>query len=552
MNIKSLFKYEPQKEYNFTIEETQNASNQEFKKEEIKQNVYNSIEQNLEFLKTQYNQLINSDIIFREFSLVAKNTQYNAFLIYIDGMVDTDLINNYVLKPLMLKNLSNTFEGDISKETPENKIVVKKVKNINLVDYIYNNLMPQNVVTKQTEFSELISGINSGNCALFVDTINVGFDIDVKGFKQRSVDTPNNEAVIKGPQEAFVENIRTNTSLLRRIVNNQNLIIENISVGNISQTKCALCYMKNITNSDLVAEAKFRLNNLSIDTLISSGQLEQLIQDDGVSGIPQILSTERPDKCVKGLMQGRVVILINGNPYALILPSVLTDFLSSPEDSNLKPLFANFLRGIRFLALLITLLLPGLYISVTGFHQELLPTELLLSIFASRENVPFPIIVELLIMEISFELIREGGLRTPSAIGSTLGIVGALILGDAAVSANIVSPFLIIVVAITGLSSFAIPDFSFGFHLRVYRFAFTMLGYIAGFLGMGAGIFIYIATLCSLKSFGVSYTASLSSDSSKFGTKFLVPPFWKQEFREGYLAPKKEISQSKYSMKWKE
>ena len=556
MSISEIFKYQPKKEYHFSIEPTETIKNDTLETEQNTKKIYTSLQLNLDHMKTEYNALINSDIVIREFSLLAQNTNYNAFLIYIDGMVDTELINNFILNPLMLRNRANSFDGALNLEmagapNSNNQVVVKKVKKFNLIDYIYNNLMPQNSVKKQTEFSEIISGINSGNCALFVDTLNTAFDIDVKGFQQRNVEAPSNEIVIKGPQESFVENLRTNTSLLRRIANNQNLIIENISVGNISQTKCALCYMQNITNSDLVTEARFRLSNLSIDTLISSGQLEQLISDSSTFGIPQILSTERPDKCVKGLMQGRVVILVNGNPYALILPAVLTDFISSPEDSNLRPLFANFLKGIRFLALFITLLLPGLYISVTSFHQELLPTELLFSILATRENVPFPIIFELLVMEISFELIREGGLRAPSAIGSTLGIVGALILGDAAVSANIVSPILIIIVAITGISSFAIPDFSFGFHLRVYRFAFIILGYIAGFLGIGLGIFIYITLLCSLKSFGVAYTSPISPDSSNLGVKYFLPPFWKQEHRSGYLAPKKDLAQSKYSMQWK-
>ncbi len=250
-------------------------------------------------------------------------------------------------------------------------------------------------------------------------------------------------------------------------------------------------------------------------------------------------------------MDGRAVILVNGNPYALIIPSVMTDFLSSPEDSNLNPLFANFLKFIRFIALFITLLLPGMYIAITNFHQELFPTELLFSILVARENVPFPIIFELLLMEISFELIREGGLRTPSAIGSTLGIVGALILGDAAVSANIVSPILIIIVAITGLASFVIPNFSFGFHLRVYRFIFTILGYIAGFLGIGIGIYVYLVILCSLKSFGVPYMSPISPNSTSLSFKYFIPPFWKQEYRNAFLAPKKQSSQEKYSMKWK-
>ena len=306
-------------------------------------------------------------------------------------------------------------------------------------------------------------------------SIATAFDIDVKGFKQRDVSTPNNEIIIKGPQEAFVENIRTNTSQLRRVVNNENLVIENIEVGKLSKTKCAVCYMKNIANQDLVAEVKYRINNLEIDSLLSTGELEQLIEENHKYSIPQILSTERPDKATKYLYGGRVVVLVNGNPYALIMPATFIDFIASPEDTNLKFQFANFIKFLRLLAILITLLLPGLYVAVATFHQELLPTELLFSILASRENVPFPIIFEILVMEISFELIREAGLRVPSPIGPTIGIVGALVLGQAAVSASIVSPILIIIVAITGIASFAIPDFSFGFHLRLLRFVFLIL-----------------------------------------------------------------------------
>lgn len=552
MNIKQLFKYTYTPEYDFNIQSTENASTQDLNYEKIDEKIFNSLTKNLEYMQSKFSTLINSDIVIRQFSLICKNKEYKSFLIYVDGMTDSVTINHFVLNPLMLRNQNNTFSDQNNIPTKTNAtIVVKKKKDLNLADYIYNRLVPNNNISKQTEFSKIISDINSGNCALFVDTLNIAFDIDAKGFKQRSVEKPQIENVIKGPQEAFVENIRTNTALLRRIINNQNLIIENIEIGEISHTKCALCYMQNIANGGLIAEAKYRLNNLCIDTLTSSGELEQLISDNNAVGIPQILSTERPDKCAKALSQGRAIILINGNPYALIIPSVMTDFLASPEDTNLNPLFANFLKCIRLLALLITLLLPGMYIAVTNFHQELFPTELLFSILVARENVPFPIIFELLLMEISFELIREGGLRTPSAIGSTLGIVGALILGDAAVAANIVSPILIIVVAITGLSSFVIPNFSFGFHLRVYRFAFTLLGYIAGFLGIGIGIYVYLATLCSLKSFGVAYTSPISPVISGFNHKYFVPPFWRQEHRNDFLAPKKQVAQEKYSMRWK-
>lgn len=552
----NLFKYQPDNKYDFLLLGNVNSSmsNNTTIKEDTNKDIYPSLDVNMETMKIKYNALINSDIIIRDFTLTARNKQYNAFIIYIDGMVDSQLINNFVLDPLMLRNRANIFDGNENKvisEAVTNNITIRKVKKFNLIDYIYNSLIPQNSVEKNEKFNDIISGINSGNCALFVDTINVAFNIDVKGFKQRSVDTPSNEVVIKGPQEGFVENIRTNTSLLRRIINNENLIIENIEVGDITKTKCGVCYMKNITNSDLIAEVKYRLNNLSVDSILSTGQLEQLIEDADKIGVPQVLSTERPDKCTKYLMQGRVIVLVNGNPYALIMPATLIDFMSSPEDANLRTLFANFLKAIRIIAVFLTLLLPGLYISVTSFHQEILPTELLFSILSARENVPFPVIFELLLMEISFELIREAGLRVPSPIGSTIGIVGALILGEAAVNANIVSPILIIIVAITGISSFAIPDFSFGFHLRVFRFLFIILGFIAGFLGIGLGIFVYISILSDIKSFGVPYTVPFAPPTNSEGNGYFIPPIWKQEYRANFLSPKKIKAQEKISMNWK-
>lgn len=372
-------------------------------------------------MKVAYNSLINNDIVIRHFTLIAYGKKFDAFILFIDGMSDTTLINDFILKPLMLKNASNTSNLSSKTIVKENgKTIIRKRKKYDLANFILNSLLPQNAVKKVQNFDSIISSINSGNCALFVDTLDICFDIDVKGFKQRSIDSPNNEVVIKGPQAAFVENIRTNTSLLRQFVNSENLIIENIQIGKISKTNCSVCYMKNITNSDIVSEVKFRLNNLKIDSLLSSGELEQLIIEHSNTTVPLIMSTERPDKASKNLYEGKVIVLVNGNPYALIMPTTYIDFISSPEDTNLKPPFANFLKAIRGISILITLLLPAIWIGIINFHQELIPTELLFSILASRENVPFPIIFELLLMEFSFELIREAGLRVPSPIGPTI------------------------------------------------------------------------------------------------------------------------------------
>ncbi len=263
-----------------------------------------------------------------------------------------------------------------------------------------------------------------------------------------------------------------------------------------------------------------------------------------------MLATERPDKASSYLLNGRVVVLVNGSPYALIMPAVLNDFLSSPDDMNEKPLFANFLKFIRAFATFLTLLLPGLYIAITSFHQELLPTELLFSILASRENVPFPSFVEIFLLEISFELIREAGLRVPSPLGPTIGIVGALVLGQAAVSAGVVSPILVIVVAITGISSFAIPDYSFGLHVRITRFVFIFLGYLCGFLGIALGLFVYLSMMAGTTSFGVPYMTGVSSLEKVKGNTYILPPIWKREYRSTFLRSKREKKQADISMKW--
>ena len=538
----------PKDSYNFSL----NNSTSKNITYDFDKKVSANIEENKEFINMKYNTLINSDIVIRNFKLKSNNKPYSAFIIYIDGMSDTNLINRFILQPLMMRNKANMYKTQSLKTINKGKKVIIQKNSNNLAAEIENSLLPQNALVKETDFNNIFTAINMGNCVLFVDTLSIAFNLDVKGFKQRSISTPNNEIIIKGPQEAFVESIRVNTSLIRRATNTENLVIENVSIGKISKTPCAICYLKDIANSDLVAEVRYRLNNLDIDSLLSTGQLEQLICEGKNYNIPQVISSERPDKAAKNLYAGRVVILINGNPYCIILPATIVDFISSPEDTNLKPAFANFLKFLRLLAMAITLLLPSFYIAIVNFHQELLPTELLFSLWASRENVPFPIIFELIVMEISFELIREAGLRVPSPIGPTIGIVGALVLGQAAVSASIVSPFLIIIVAITGIASFAIPDFSFGFHLRITRFLFTISAYIAGFLGIAITLYVYLCILCSIKSFGVPYLNPDDIIASNKKTKnYFVLPTWMQEFRHNYLHPKKEKAQGKISMKWR-
>lgn len=549
---KILHSNNTQDNYNFVLPKSndiQNQTNNLKPLENLDQTVYSDIKHNLEYIKVKYNALINSDIKIRNFSINFKNQKYSAFLIFIDGMVNSEVINRFVLTPLMLDTSTNSKE--IISTIKSNDVTIRKVKSFNLEDTLYNMLLPQNDISKSTKFSEIISNINKGNCALFVDTLNCAFTFDVKDLKQRSIEPPTSEVVISGSQEGFVEVIRTNTSLLRRLVNNENLIIENVNVGVVTKTDCAICYIKGIANDELVAEVKYRISNLDIDYLISSGQLNHLIEDNPRSSLPQIIATERPDTATSYLLEGRVVVIVNGTPFVLAMPATFIDFLASAEDTNLKYQFANLLKIIRIIALVFTVLLPGLYIAVTTFHQELIPSELLFAIVASRNSVPFPILFELIIMELSFELIREAGIRVPSPLGATISLVGGLILGEAAVSAGIVSPITIIIVAITGISSFALPDFIISFHFRIARFSYIFLGCIAGFLGIAFGIFVHMAILANLESFGVPYLNPYAPLTEINHNGYFLAPFWKKEKRPDAFNTKRIRSQSNISMTWK-
>lgn len=552
-DMKKIFLYNPpDAHYEFSLPENSSLETQvqgvgNASDASIINNITTSVDKNLTNLKVRYNALVNSDIILREFNLTVHGVSYKALIVCIDGMIDSDLVNNFLLRPLMESNSSNS-----SKIIDCNGIKVKKSKKVDLASYIHNRLIPQNDTNEVNTLDDLINAVNSGSCALLVDTLNIAFTVDVKGYKAREISEAKNEVVVRGSQEAFVEKLRTNTSMLRRLINNENLIIEESSIGTISKTNIAICYLKNIANSELVNEVKYRINNLDVDYVISSGQLEQLIQDNSRVAFPQLIATERSDKAAMHLLEGRVAVIVNGTPYVLIMPGVFLDFLSSPEDHNLKHQYSNLLKIIRFFSTFITLLLPGIYVAITNYHTELLPTELLFTIAASRNAVPFPTIVEILIMEISFELIREAGLRVPTPFGSTIGIIGALVLGEASVSANLVSPILIIIVAITGICSFTIPDFSLSFTFRIYRFVYIVLGFLCGFLGIVVGLFVQLAILVNLKSFGSPYLAPyVPATNLNTSLSYFLRPIWKREERADFLNTKRPREEAEISRKWK-
>lgn len=498
--------------------------------------ISNHLFENLKYIKNRFSIPANSDVIIREFDIVIKDDVLAAFMVFYDGMVDRKVINDNILQPLML--LSNL---DIKNEEGT------------VVEYIRNHLIPHIDLKQVRDYTKVIDEVNFGGCGLFIDGIDSAFTADVKGFEHRGVERPNTELVIRGPQEGFTEVIRVNTALIRRRLKDEDLIVENIEIGQRSKTPCAMLYIRDIANESLVQEVRRRLNSIKIDYLNDSGELEQYIEDSTFLLAPQTSATERPDKAAALLSEGKVVVLVNGSPFALSMPVSLHELMHASEDIYTRFPNTILLRLIRQIGMLMALLLPGLYIAITNYHQEMIPTSLLLAIGAARERVPFPSILEILIMETAFELIREAGIRIPGPIGPTLGIVGALILGQAAVAANIISPILIIVVAVTGIGSFALPNFSLAFGFRFLRFGYIFLGSLAGFLGIATGLFIHGILFCKAKSFGVPFMVPLGPvTSGNFMDAVFRYPIWKMEKRPDYMNTKDIRRQPKVSRGWTE
>ena len=412
-NLYNLFSYKPNNNVDFTIPESPNNLPEE---KNLKQNIYPVYDNTVQYIKNKYSLLINTDIVLKEFEINIGNKTFKACILFIDGMVNSESINSSVLEPLFLRNSIKMTVP--SNEISENKKKIQNVKKFDLKEFLLNHLIQENSVNIEKTFEDAFSKVNSGYTALFIDTLDIAICIEAKKLQGRSITEPQSESIVRGSHESYIENIRTNTSLLRKIINNENLVIESTAIGDITKTQVAICYMKNVANDDLVAEVKFRLNNLKIDSILSSGQLENLIKDNINNIYPEIIATERPDRTSNYLLNGRIALLINGSPYALIVPAILIDFFSSSEDMNLNYIFSNFLKLIRMIALFIATFLPGTYIAITIYHQEFIPDELLFAIVSSRENIPFSIIFEIIIMEVAFELIREAGIRVPSPLRS--------------------------------------------------------------------------------------------------------------------------------------
>ncbi|WP_299088842.1 spore germination protein [uncultured Metabacillus sp.] len=450
------------------------------------------------------------DFMFRKFEI---NNAYTAIVLYLEGLVDMKRMEDSILEPLLNQKEDFLKKSQLTLKDIEDEISSSQVKKGETIQQISDHLF-------------------IGGTVLIINGFKQALFISEQSWQQRSVDEPPSEAVVLGPREGFTENIRTNTSMIRRRIRTPKLKLESMKIGKLSKTEVIITYIEGIAEESLVKEVRKRLQQIDIDAIEDSGYIIEFIEEKPYSVFPQVLQTERPDRVVGNILEGRVGIIVENSPFGLVVPVTFFQMMDSPEDYYGRFMMASFIRSIRYLFLLIALLFPSIYIAVTTFHQELLPTNLLFSVAASREKVPFPAVVEALLMEITFEALREAGLRLPRPVGSTVSIVGALVIGQAAVEAGIVSAPLVIVVSITGIASFMFPSYSMTGAIRLLRFLMMFLAALLGFYGILLGVFFILVHLVQLRSFGVPYLAPIAPfNFNDLKDLFIRAPWWKMDER---------------------
>lgn len=435
------------------------------------------------------------DIIYRTIES-GKKEKIKMCFVYVDGLTAKEDVSEYAIETLMMSFDLVEFEKNSAKEIDR----LASLKGIATSE-----------ISTIDNLNTAVDKILSGETVLFIDGCTKAIMISSRGWPMRGISEPVAETLLRGPRDGFNETLKVNITLIRRRLKDPKLKVKYMQIGTVSKTDIALIYMEGKVNKPVLEELKYRLSKIDIEAVLESSYIEELIEDHNLSPFPQVENTQRPDAAASAIIEGRVVIGVDNTPQVLIVPAIMAVFMQSSEDYYERWLPSCIIRMFRYLALPITVLLPALYVAITSFHPNMIPTELVLYIGASRAKVPFPVWVEASIVELLMELIREAGMRIVGPIGSTIGIVGGLVIGQASVEAGLISPLVIIIVALTTISSFAIPSYNFSTALRLLRFVFIILAATLGLFGVALGVCLLLTHLCSLKSMGIPYMAPFSS-----------------------------------------
>jgi spore germination protein KA len=428
----------------------------------------------------------SSDILIRPIKINQNNITFHIFCV--DGLIDSMLVDESIFQTMLVDPILKEYQTERS-----------------VMDYLLSGGSNHVFTTEESDYQLLLKTVLSGNVALIFDSEKKAIVYDIKKFEKRSVSEPTEEGVVKGAKEAFIEVMRTNTALIRRRIRSEHLVIESLTVGKLSKTDMSLCYISNIANLELVEKIKQKIKAIDIDNISTPAFIEEFLIEHKKSLFPQIMYTQRPDRISANLSDGRVALVVDGIPFVYLLPCQLPMLMQSPEDYANHFFVGSALRFIRYLSMIITLFLPAFYIAATTYQNQMLPVQLALSTQQAKENVPFSSSSEVLGLLVAFEILIEAGLRLPKAVGTAMSILGGIVVGQSAVSANLISPLVVVVVSLAGISGFMMPNQDLSSGIRVIRFVFAFLAAAGGFLGLAIGLILIITHLCSIDNYGVAY-----------------------------------------------
>lgn len=482
-----------------------------------------SLDQNLEALRQELGE--SDDVILRRFE-VGGRTGRQAALVYVDGLIDRSAIHRHVLEPIMVHSARMA-----ALDGPLDAALYRQV--------VLEALLSASEVGVTGSTARAMTRLLAGDAILFLDGLPEAIVIGARGWADRGIEEPIGESVIRGPRDGFGETLRRNTALVRRRLRDPALRIESIRVGRRSQTDVCLVYLDGVANSRLVSEVRERIHQVDVDAVLESGYIEQLLESRPWSPFPQLQTTERPDRVVAAVLEGRLAILVDGTPIALILPATFISFYQTSEDYYERFWVGTLVRALRLLALFASLTFTALYVALVGFHAEMLPTTFAVALAGARALVPLPVAANALLLEVTIEVLREASLRLPRPIGPTIGIVGTLVIGQALTQASIVSPVLVIVVAATTIGSFALPSYSAAIAYRLLKFPVIIAAALLGLYGIVAVLIMILIHVSSIESFGVPYLSPFAPlQTADLKDTVLRAPLWMLRRRPAHVRPR--------------
>ena len=428
----------------------------------------------------------SSDILVRPIKINQNGLMVSIFCV--DGLTDSELFDLAILQSLKI-------------DTNLNEFITERA----VMDYLLSGGAYHIFTNEESDYDLLLKNVLSGNAAIIFDGEQKAVVYDVKKFEKRSISEPNEEGVIKGAKDSFIEAMRINTAQIRRRIRSEYLVIESLNVGRVSKTDLALCYISNIANMDTVNKIRKIIQAIKIDNLSTPAFIEEFLIENKKSLFPQIMYSQRPDRISANLSDGRIALVVDGTPFVYLHPCQLPMLMQSPEDNANHFYVGSALRMIRYLGMIVTLFLPAFYIAATTYQNQMLPVLLALSTQAAKQNVPFSSSAEVIGLLVSFEILIEAGLRLPKSVGTAMSILGGIVVGQAAVAANIVSPLVVVVVSLAGIAGFIMPNQDLSSGMRVIRFIFVILAAAGGFFGLAVGLILLLTHLCSLDNYGVAY-----------------------------------------------